>query len=113
MVGSKKMGGAGACQHVGIVVSVRIIGSQVLAEDGQKYQENNYDKTTGVFLVTVDDPYVFYSNKDSSKYSVSISDSSVAQVTGITPKSNDSFEVSVYFAKAGSADFIFKYGIDL
>ena len=45
MVGSKKMGGAGACQHVGIVVSVRIIGSQVLAEDGQKYQENNYDKT--------------------------------------------------------------------
>ena len=35
---------------------------------------------------------------------------SVAQVTGITPKSNDSFEVSVYFAKAGSADFVFKYG---
>ncbi len=63
-----------------------------------------------MFLVTVDDPYVFYSNKDSSKYSVSISDSSVAQVTGITPKSNDSFEMSVYFAKAGSADFVFKYG---
>ena len=72
--------------------------------------EKNYDKTTGAFLVTVDDPYVLDPLKDTSKYSVSISDSSVGKVTGITPRSGDSVEVNVYFYKAGSAELIFKYG---
>lgn len=97
-------------QNVDFSITVNVRENRKNADIAIYPPENNYDKTTGMFLVTVDDPYVFYSNKDSSKYSVSISDSSVAQVTGITPKSNDSFEVSVYFAKAGSADFIFKYG---
>lgn len=96
-------------QNVDFSISVNVRENRKNADIAIYPPENNYDKTTGVFLVTVDDPYVFYSNKDSSKYSVSISDSSVAQVTGITPKSNDSFEVSVYFAKAGSTEFIFKY----
>ena len=72
--------------------------------------EKSYDKTTGTFLVTVDDPYVLDPLKDTSKYSVSISDSSVGKVTGITPRSGDSVDVNVYFYKAGSAEFIFKYG---
>ena len=97
-------------QNVDFSITVNVRENRKNADIAIYPPENNYDKTTGMFLVTVDDPYVFYSNKDSSKYSVSISDSSVAQVTGITPKSNDSFEVSVYFAKAGSADFVFKYG---
>lgn len=58
----------------------------------------------------VDDPYVLDPLRDASKYSVSISDPSVAKVTGITPGSGDSADVSVYFYKAGSADLIFKYG---
>ena len=82
-------------QNVDFSISVNVRENRKNADIAIYPPENNYDKTTGVFLVTVDDPYVFYSNKDSSKYSVSISDSSVAQVTGITPKSNDSFEVSV------------------
>ena len=97
-------------QNVDFSITVNVRENRKNADIAIYPPENNYDKTTGMFLVTVDDPYVFYSNKDSSKYSVSISDSSVAQVTGITPKSNDSFEVSVYFAKVGSADFVFKYG---
>ena len=59
--------------------------------------EKSYDKTTGTFLVTVDDPYVLDPLKDTSKYSVSISDSSVGKVTGITPRSGDSVDVNVYF----------------
>ena len=58
----------------------------------------------------MDDPYVLDPLKDTSKYSVSISDSSVGKVTGITPRSGDSVDVNVYFYKAGSAEFIFKYG---
>ena len=97
-------------QNVDFSITVNVRENRKNADIAIYPPENNYDKTTGMFLVTVDDPYVFYSNKDSSKYSVSISDSSVAQVTGITPKSNDSFEVSVYFAKAGSSSISLKVG---
>ena len=98
-------------QYVDFAITVNVQENRKQEADIAIYPpENNYDKTTGTFLVTVDDPYVFDSNKDASKYSVSISDPSVAQVTGITLRSNDSFDVSVYFSKVGSADFIFKYG---
>ena len=108
-------------QNVDFSISVNVRENRKNADIAIYPPENNYDKTTGVFLVTVDDPYVFYSNKDSSKYSVSISDSSVAQVTGITPKSNDSFvaktviTVSSYISlKVGDttmfSNYVFKTG---
>lgn len=97
-------------QYVDFNITVNVRENRKNAEIKIYPPETNYDKTTGMFLITVDDPYVFDSNKDPSKYSVSISDPSVATVTGITPSSNDSFEVSVYFLKAGSADLVFNYG---
>ena len=97
-------------QYVDFNITVNVRENRKNADIKIYPPENNYDKTTGLFLVTVDDPYVFASNKDSSKYSVSISDPSVAKVTEIKTSSNDSFNVSVYFLKAGSADFVFKYG---
>ena len=97
-------------QNLEFAITVNVRENKKNADIAIYPPENNYDKTTGTFLVTIDDPYIFDATKDSSKYSASTSDASIGKITSVTPQSSDSLEVKVYFAKAGSADFIFKYG---
>ena len=67
-----------------------------------------YEKTTGTFLAFIDDPYYDSAWRDTSKYSFSISDPSVAKVTGVTPNGGG-VDIKVYFLKSGSADLIMNY----
>ena len=46
-------------QSVDFSISVNVRENRKNADIAIYPPENNYDKTTGVFLVTVDDPYVF------------------------------------------------------
>ena len=48
-------------QNVDFSISVNVRENRKSADIAIYPPENNYDKTTGMFLVTVDDPYVFYS----------------------------------------------------
>lgn len=70
--------------------------------------ESIYEKTTGTFLAFIEDPYYDSAWRDTSKYSFSISDPSVAKVTGVTPNGGG-VDIKVYFLKSGSADLIMNY----
>lgn len=60
------------------------------------------------FQAFIEDPYYDSAWRDTSKYSFSISDPSVAKVTGVTPNGGG-VDIKVYFLKSGSADLIMNY----
>lgn len=72
--------------------------------------ENNYEKTTRIFHAYIEDPYIFSPTEDASKYSVSISDPSVAKISSVKKLDGECLEVQVYFLKKGSANLVLKYG---
>ena len=74
---------------------------------------SRYEKTSEYYMVTVNDPYTRDPLKN-GKYSVEISDPSVAKISniqdiGTNVDGGSRLNISVYYLKSGSAELIFKY----